>query len=113
MRFRIIINFDANDEIDSISQTFKGAIWYEREAFDMFGIKFKNLHDPRRLLTDYGFKHHPLRKDFPLIGHEEVRYDPILQEVKYSPTNLAQEYRDFDLQTPWNTDAVFEKIKNS
>ncbi|QED23480.1 NADH-quinone oxidoreductase subunit C [Candidatus Deianiraea vastatrix] len=111
LRFRIVIDFKADDVIKSVSDVFAGSTWYEREAFDMFGVKFANLTDERRLLNDYNFKHHPLRKDFPVTGYDEVRYNPVLEKVEYSKINLAQEYRDFDTQSSFDVSAVFEKIK--
>ena len=80
---------------------FKSANWSEREIWDMFGIFFSDHPDLRRLLTDYGFEGHPLRKDFPLTGSVEVKYDPELRRVKYEPVDLVQEYRDFDFLRPW------------
>lgn len=91
-----------NDNIPSASKIFSAALWYEREAFDMFGIEFNNIPDKRRILTDYGFKGHPLRKDFPLTGHVEVRYDEKQEKVIYEPVKLDQEYRTFDFVSPWS-----------
>jgi NADH-quinone oxidoreductase subunit C len=89
------------DKIPSIEPIFKAAVWYEREAFDMYGILFEGNPDMRRILTDYGFKGHPLRKDFPLTGHLEVRYDEKLEKVIYEPVVLEHEFRDFDFMSPW------------
>lgn len=89
------------DKIPSIDPVFKAAGWYEREAFDMYGIIFDGNPDMRRILTDYGFKGHPLRKDFPLTGHLEVRYDKKLEKVIYEPVVLEHEFRDFDFMSPW------------
>lgn len=111
LRFRLQVNLTKNEEIPSLQGTFLGSTWYEREIFDMFGVKFTNALDLRRILTDYNFKHHPLRKDFAITGYEEVRYNPISQSVQYYPINLAQEYRDFDYETPWNTEFIQNKIK--
>ena len=100
---RIILKtaINENDSIDSIIQIFKSSDWYERECYDLFGIKFNNHPDLRRIMTDYNFEGHPLRKDFPLTGHTEVRYDDIEKKVVYEPVKLTQEYRDFDYTSPW------------
>tara|TARA_B100000029_G_scaffold481492_1_gene530615 strand:+ start:395 stop:967 length:573 start_codon:yes stop_codon:yes gene_type:complete len=100
---RIVLrtSIDENESIDSIIQIFKASDWYERECYDLFGIKFNNHPDLRRIMTDYNFEGHPLRKDFPLTGHTEVRYDDVEKKVVYEPVKLAQEYRDFDYTSPW------------
>jgi NADH-quinone oxidoreductase subunit C len=100
---RIILKtvINENDSIDSIIQIFKSSDWYERECYDLFGIKFNNHPDLRRIMTDYNFEGHPLRKDFPLTGHTEVRYDDVEKKVVYEPVKLTQEYRDFDYTSPW------------
>ena len=100
---RIILktSINENDSIDSIIQIFKASNWYERECYDLFGIKFKNHPDLRRIMTDYNFEGHPLRKDFPLTGHTEVRYDDLEKKVIYEPVKLTQEYRNFDYMSPW------------
>ena len=90
-----------NQNIDSITTIHKSANWYERESYDLFGIKFNNHPDLRRIMTDYNFEGHPLRKDFPLTGHTEVRYDDIEKKVLYEPVKLTQEYRNFDYTSPW------------
>lgn len=88
-------------QIRSITQIFKNASWFEREAWDMFGILFKNNNDLRRILTDYGFTGHPLRKDFPLTGFYELFFNDSLKIIKSSPVSLAQEYRKFNFPLPW------------
>jgi NADH-quinone oxidoreductase subunit C len=100
---RIILKTSINENysIDSITQIFKASDWFERECYDLFGIKFNNHPDLRRIMTDYNFQGHPLRKDFPLTGHTEVRYDDVEKKVVYEPVKLTQEYRDFDYTSPW------------
>ena len=90
-----------NDSIESITSIHKSADWYERECYDLFGIEFTNHPDLRRIMTDYNFEGHPLRKDFPLTGHTEVRYDDLEKKVIYEPVKLTQEFRDFDSESPW------------
>ena len=90
-----------NDTIESITPIHKSADWYERECYDLFGIEFTNHPDLRRIMTDYNFEGHPLRKDFPLTGHTEVRYDDLEEKVIYEPVKLTQEFRDFDSESPW------------
>ncbi len=89
------------EQIDSITSVHKAADWYERECYDLFGIEFRNHPDLRRIMTDYNFEGHPLRKDFPLTGHTEVRYDDLEKKVIYEPVKLTQEFRDFDSESPW------------
>ena len=100
---RIKINYSVseNEIINSIVKIFPSANWMEREVFDMYGIKFKDHPDLRRILTDYNFEGHPLRKDFPLTGHNEVRYSEEEKKVIYEPVKLEQNYRDFDFESPW------------
>ena len=92
---------DKSNSVPSIKEIFPSADWYEREAFDLYGINFLGHDDLRRILTDYGFEGHPLRKDFPLSGNVEVRYDHVQERVIYEKINLKQEYRDFDFESSW------------
>lgn len=116
-RIRIRLMTDEDTPVPSITGVFAGALWYEREAYDMYGILFSGHPDLRRLLTDYGFEGHPLRKDFPLTGFVEVRYDDKVKRVVYEPVELRQEFRNFDFLSPWEaTDYVLpgdEKAKTS
>ena len=100
---RIIVKvfLQENQTIQSITSLYKSANWYERECYDLFGIKFDEHPDLRRIMTDYNFDGHPLRKDFPLTGHTEVRYDDLEKRVVYDLVNLTQEYRYFDYSSPW------------
>ncbi|PIO70873.1 respiratory-chain NADH dehydrogenase, subunit [Teladorsagia circumcincta] len=102
-RVRVRTYTDEVAPIESITGVFRGANWYEREVYDMFGVWFNNHPDLRRILTDYGFEGHPFRKDFPLTGYNEVRFDPELKRIVYEPTELTQEFRKFDLETPWES----------
>ncbi len=100
-RIRIKIQADEQTLVPSITGPFPGAVWFEREAYDMYGILFSGHPDLRRILTDYGFDGHPLRKDFPLTGFVEVRYDDAEKRVVYEPVKLNQEFRNFDFLSPW------------
>ena len=100
-RVRLKVALRETETIASIHEVHHGANWYEREIFDMFGILFTGHPDLRRILTDYGFRGHPLRKDFPTTGYTEVRYDEAQKRVVYEPVNLVQEYRQFDFMSPW------------
>ena len=100
---RILIDFfiNENEIVSTLTSIFPSSNWMEREVFDMYGIKFKDHPDLRRILTDYGFEGHPLRKDFPLTGHNEVRYSEDHKKVIYEPVKLEQNYRNFDYESPW------------
>jgi NADH-quinone oxidoreductase subunit C len=100
-RVRVIVTTYAESPVPSVSAIWPCATWYEREAWDMYGIIFEGQSDLRRILTDYGFEGHPLRKDFPLTGFVEVRYDPERQAVVYEPVRLQQDFRNFDFLSPW------------
>lgn len=107
LRMRVKLTTDENALVPSVTEVFPGADWYEREAYDMYGILFSGHPDLRRILTDYGFDGHPLRKDFPLTGFVEVRYDEARKRVVNEPVRLAQEFRNFDYLSPWEgTDYV-------
>ena len=112
-RIKVSIKFDSKQVIDSITKIFPSANWMEREVFDMYGIKFKNHPDLRRILTDYGFKGHPLRKDFPLTGFNEVRYSEKDKKVIYEPVKLEQNYRNFDFESPWEGTNYIKEIKKA
>lgn len=100
-RIRVKLATDEATPVPSVNAVFSAANWYEREAYDMYGILFSGHPDLRRLLTDYGFDGYPLRKDFPLTGNVEVRYDDELKRVVYEPVKLTQEFRTFDFESPW------------
>ena len=112
-RIKLLTRFEIDQTINSITKIFPSANWMEREVFDMYGIKFKNHPDLRRILTDYGFKGHPLRKDFPLTGFNEVRYSEKDKKVIYEPVKLEQNYRNFDFESPWEGTKYIKEIKNS
>ena len=100
-RIRVKCDLEDAENAPSVLELFRNAGWYEREVYDMYGIIFDGNPDMRRILTDYGFEGHPLRKDFPLTGYNEVIYDPELQRVVYEPVSLVQDYRNFDFESPW------------
>jgi NADH-quinone oxidoreductase subunit C len=116
-RIRIKLSTTEDDPVPSATAVYSGADWFEREAYDLYGILFTGHPDLRRILTDYGFEGHPLRKDFPLTGFVEVHYDEALKQVIYEPVALRQEFRNFDFLSPWEgTDYVLpgdEKAKLS
>ncbi len=115
LRVRVKVMTDEDTPVRSVVDVYPAADWYEREAYDLYGILFSGHPDLRRILTDYGFEGHPLRKDFPLTGFVEVRYDEDAKRVVYEPVELRQEFRDFDFLSPWEgTDYVLpgdEKAK--
>ena len=110
---RIILNYLINEHevIPSITELFPSANWMEREVFDMYGIKFKDHPDLRRILTDYNFEGFPLRKDFPLTGHNEVRYNENEKKVLYEPVKLEQNYRNFDYSSPWEGTEYIKEVQ--
>ena len=113
---RIILTYliNENEVIPSLTSIFPAANWMEREVFDMYGVSFKDHPDLRRILTDYGFEGHPLRKDFPLTGHTEVRYSEDQKKVISEPVKLEQNYRNFDYESPWEgTKYIKEEIDNN
>ena len=114
-RVTVKVMLDDNSSIPSVRKVFSSADWWEREIWDLFGIFFSGHPDLRRILTDYGFDGHPLRKDFPLTGYVEVRYDDAQKRVVYEPVKLTQEYRDFDFLSPWegmniNKDEIIQDV---
>ena len=112
LRIKILIRFQVDQSVISLTKIFPSANWMEREVFDMYGIRFKNHPDLRRILTDYGFKGHPLRKDFPLTGFNEVRYSEKDKKVIYEPVKLEQNYRNFDFESPWEGTNYIKEMKN-
>ena len=111
LRIKISVDLEVGKKISSIIKIFPSANWMEREVFDMYGIRFTDHPDLRRILTDYGFKGHPLRKDFPLTGFNEVRYSEKDKKVIYEPVKLEQNYRDFDFESPWEGTKYIKEIK--
>ena len=101
VRIRVKVSTDEHQPVPSVIGVYPNANWFEREAFDLYGVLFSDHPDLRRLLTDYGFQGHPMRKDFPMTGYVEVRYDDEQKRVVYEPVKLTQEFRQFDFQSPW------------
>lgn len=102
-RVRVVVTTDETTPVPSVSNIWPCATWWERECWDLFGVLFEGLADHRRILTDYGFEGHPLRKDFPLTGYVEVRYDEDRKQVVYEPVRLTQDFRDFQFLSPWES----------
>ena len=111
IRIKISINFEIEKKIPTLTKVYPSANWMEREAFDMYGIEFIDHPDLRRILTDYNFVGHPLRKDFPLTGFNEVRYSEKEKKVIYEPVKLEQNYRDFDFESPWEGTKYIKELK--
>ena len=111
LRIKLMVSFNLEEKIPSITKLYPSANWMEREVFDMYGIKFKNHPDMRRILTDYGFVGHPLRKDFPLTGFNEVRYSEKEKKVIYEKVKLEQDYRNFDFESPWEGTKYLKETK--
>ena len=111
IRIKISINFEIEKKIPTLTKIYPSANWMEREVFDMYGIEFVDHPDLRRILTDYNFEGHPLRKDFPLTGFTEVRYSEKEKKVIYEPVKLEQNYRDFDFESPWQGTKYIKELK--
>ena len=113
IRIKVSINFEIEKKIPTLTKIYPSANWMEREVFDMYGIEFTDHPDLRRILTDYNFKGHPLRKDFPLTGFNGVRYSEKEKKVIYEPVKLEQNYRDFDFESPWEGTKYIKEIKKN
>ena len=114
IRLKLLVKFQIEQSITSLTKIFPSANWMEREVFDMYGVSFKDHPDLRRILTDYGFEGHPLRKDFPLTGHTEVRYSEDQKKVVSEPVKLEQNYRNFDYESPWEgTKYIKDELDNN
>ena len=112
-RVRVLLPINYNDVIPTLSKLYSSALWAERELWDMFGVYVEGHPDLRRILTDYGFQGHPLRKDFPLTGFDEVSYETESRRVVYNKVKLTQDFRDFDFNSPWGAEVVIKDKKNN